>query len=334
MNFAELPRPAFAFDWQVIDECEGCNGDGVIQRGEAVTLLLDVTNTGSGPALDSFATIKNGADANVFIEKGRFKIGELAVGQTKTARFQLEVKKGYKGETFPLKLAIIDEPLEEFVAEKMQVPVSDVPLTTLEPKKGLVRLENKVELLATPEVNGRTVARVSQPVVVSSVAAAKGFVKVELEQGRSAFVRAADAREAKAGKATGPKGLDLVVARQPPQIRLDVDASSGGLVANGDKFTLSGAVTDASGLLDVYVLVNDQKVFFKGADLKSADPKSMKFSTDFTLKEGNNTVLIVARETPDFASRRMLVIRRRPEVMAQKVATPTQQTPATPGQMQ
>jgi carboxyl-terminal processing protease len=333
LNFAELPRPAFAFDWQVLDQCEGCNGDGVIQRGEAVTLLLDVTNTGSGAALDSFATIKNGADANIFIEKGRFKIGELAVGQTKTARFQLEVKKGYKGESFPLKLAIIDEPLEEFVAEKMQVPVSDVALTQLEPKSGLVRLDSKVELLATPEPNGRTVARVAQPAVLPAVAAAKGFVKVELEKDRYAFVRDSDAREVKAGKPTGLKGVDMVVSRQPPQIRLDVDASTGGLVASGDKFTLSGMVTDASALLDVYVLVNDQKVFFKGVDPKGTEPKSMKFSTDFTLKEGNNTVVVVARETPDFASRRMLVIRRRPEVMAQKVATPTQ-APTTPGQVQ
>ena len=37
------------------------------------------------------------------------------------------MKKGYKGETFPLKLAIIDEPLEEFVTEKLEMPVSDAP---------------------------------------------------------------------------------------------------------------------------------------------------------------------------------------------------------------
>ncbi|HYX93287.1 MAG TPA: hypothetical protein VE782_17095, partial [Myxococcaceae bacterium] len=44
----------------------------------------------------------------------------------------------------------------------------------------------------------------------------------------------------------------------------------------------------------------------------------VKFSTDFPLKEGNNTVTVVARESEDFASRRTLVIRRRPAAVAQQ----------------
>lgn len=326
LSFVELPRPAFAFDWQVLDTCDTCNGDGVIQRGENVTVLLDVTNTGSGPALDSFAQIKNGADANIFIEKGRFKLGGLAVGETKTARFQLEVKKGYKGENFPLKLAILDEPLEEFVTEKLLLPVSDEAVAKLEPKKGLLRLNAKAELLATPQANARVVGRATQQSVLRATAATQGFYKVELDDERTAFVRATDAREVRTGKVTGLKGVELLAERQPPRISLDLDPSSGGLVANGDKFTLSGAVSDATGLLDVYILVNDQKVFFKGVDTKNAkagEPHTLKFSTDFTLKEGNNNVLIVARETPDFASRRTLVIRRRPAAVAQQVASPT-----------
>ena len=61
----------------------------------------------------------------------------------------------------------------------------------------------------------------------------------------------------------------------------------------------------------MYVLVNDQKVFFKGVDPK-VDPHQLKFTTDFPLKEGNNNVLVVAREDAEFASRKTLVIRRRP----------------------
>src|SRR5918996_1469252 len=93
LNFVELRRPAFAFGWQINDRCKECNGDGVAQRGEQIELVLDVKNTGPGKALDSFAQIKNAADENIFIEKGRFKLGELEPGETKSARFILEVKK-------------------------------------------------------------------------------------------------------------------------------------------------------------------------------------------------------------------------------------------------
>ncbi|WP_141329490.1 MXAN_5808 family serine peptidase [Myxococcus sp. AB025B] len=323
LNFAELPRPSFAFNWQVIDDCAACNGDGVVQRGESVAVLLDVTNVGPGTALDSFTQIKNGGDANIFIEKGRFKLGELKSGETKSARFQVEVKKGYKGDTFPLKLAIIDEPLEEFVMEKMELPVKDAAVATMEPKKGSVRIAEKVELFGSPVENARPVAKLNAAAVLPVEASTKGFLRVELEKNRFAFVRTQDAREVKAGKPVAPK-MAWTTTRRPPDIKLDADPSSGGLVANGEKFTLSGVVTDPNGLLDVYVLVNDQKVFFKGVDPAKGEPNTLKFSTEFTLKEGNNNVLVVARESTDFASRRTLVIRRRPAEVAQTVPAPGQ----------
>ncbi len=133
----------------MLDNCSKCNGDGQVQRGEEVELLIDVTNIGTGKALDSFASIKNGADSNIFIEKGRFKLGELAPGETRSARFQLEVKKGYQGADFPLKLAIIDEPLEEFTAEKLVVPVSDKG-TAGRREEGLRRRESEGAAVRLP----------------------------------------------------------------------------------------------------------------------------------------------------------------------------------------
>ncbi len=323
LAFVELPRPAFAFNWQVLDDCQACNGDGVPQRGESVTVLLDVTNSGTGTALDSFAQIKNAGDPNVFIEKGRFKLGEIAPGETKSARFQLEVKKGYKGETFPLKLAIIDEPLEEFVTEKLELPVSELPAAVLEPSKDLVRVAEKAELLGAPLEDARPVARMGSQAVLPAVAVTKGFYKVTLEEGRSAFVRTSEAKTVRGGKASPPKKLDWLTTLAPPDIRLDVDPSQGGVMATGERFTLSGVVTDPNGLLDVYVLVNDQKVYFKAVDPKGEEPLKLKFTTDFALKEGNNNILVVARESTDFASRKTLVVRRRPEAVAQKLAAPT-----------
>ena len=51
----------------------------------------------------------------------------------------------------------------------------------------------------------------------------------------------------------------------------------------------------------------------------------MKFTTDFALKEGENYVLVVARQTQDYASRKALVIRRRPAAVAQALAHSSQE---------
>ncbi len=317
LNFVELPRPVFAYSWQVIDNCSHCNGDGQVQRGEEVELVIDVKNTGAGKALDSFAQIKNAADQNIFIEKGRFKLGDLSPGESKTARFQLEVKKAYRGETFPLKLAIVDEPLEEFSTEKLQIPVTDEG-PQVEARKGFIKVADKAALLNAPA--GKEIARLPKGGVFTELGKVGEAYKVELDKGRFAFVRAADGREQRTGKLSTAKDMEVLAFREPPQITLSSDPAQGGIVVDGDRFALSGTVTNPRSLLDMYVLVNDQKVFFKSAGKEEAENGRIKFSTDFALKEGNNTVLVVARESQDFASRKTLVVRRRPPAMAQKSA--------------
>jgi len=318
VNFGELPRPAFALDWQLVDDCTQCNGDGVAQRGESVTLLVDVTNQGTGKALDAVGSIKNAADQNIFIEKGRFHLGEIAPGETKTARFQLEVKKGYVGDTFPLKLAIIDESLEEFSTERLNLPLSDKAYP-VEARKGSVRLEAGTQVLAGPDERAPAMAKVRKAGVLPVLGRVNGLTKVETEKGRFGFVRTTDARDARNARAAAPE-LVALPYREPPQIVLQVDQSQGGVVAPTDRFTLSGTVNEPKGLLDMYVLVNDQKVFFRTSDSPKNEPTKLKFSADFPLKEGANSVMVVARQTQDFASRKVLIIRRRPAAVAQALA--------------
>jgi carboxyl-terminal processing protease len=148
------------------------------------------------------------------------------------------------------------------------------------------------------------------------------WMKVDAGDNRPLFVRATDAKDVKGAKPTGIKDVQWQPMRDPPKIELAADASAGGIVADGDKYTLSGTVSSSKTLLDVYVLVNDQKVYFKSANDAEAGPNGgvkVKFQADVPLKEGNNNILVVARETADFASRKSLVVRRRPAAIAQKL---------------
>ncbi len=324
LSFVEAARPSFAFDWQIIDDCAQCNGDGLVQRGEHVSLLLDVKNVGEGKALDSFAQIKNVVDPNVFIEKGRFKLGSMAPGETKTARFQLEVKKGYSGSSFPLKLAIIDEPLEEFSTEKLQLQVGDAA-APVESRKGTLKAPEKTELFDSPQADAKEIAVLPKGGLLNALGTVGAFFKVEIDKDRFAFVRQSDVKEARgaaAGKTISSKEVEYVAFRVPPRITLNVEPSQGGTVVNAEKFTLTGTVTNVKTLLDMYILVNDKKVFFKSASPAESSQAKLRFTTDFSLKEGNNYVLVVARESPEFAGRRTLVIRRRPAAVAQKLSKP------------
>jgi len=63
--------------------------------------------------------------------------------------------------------------------------------------------------------------------------------------------------------------------------------------------------------------VNDQKVFFKVVpEGKIGD---IAFEADVSLKPGNNTVTVVAREDEEFQTRRSLIVHRtRPAEVAQQ----------------
>ncbi len=317
LTIVEFARPQFAYTWSIVDDCAACNGDGLVQRGETIALMLDVTNVGTGKALDVFSSVRNASDANIFIEKGRFKLGELNPGETKSSRFVLEVKKGFKESEFGLRYAVIDEPLEEFTADKLMIPVAaDAPSVTFEPSKAVSRLADKAEIFASVDAR-RPLAKLPKGAVVTELARGGSMARIEWEKDRFVFARVSDLRDAKGQKPAPAKDAVWTHFRTPAQISLNVDPSQGGAAVDGDKFTLSSVVVDPE-LLDVFVLVNDQKVFFKGAGPE--DGGKVKFSTEFPLKEGNNLVTIVARETQDFATRRSIVIRRRPPAVAQKLS--------------
>jgi carboxyl-terminal processing protease len=316
----ELPRPLFAFTWQADDEAKG-DGDGLIQKGEEIVLRVDVKNVGTGPSGDkTFLSIKNLADDKIFIKKGRTVLGSIPAGETRSALLEIEVKKGLKLDTFPLRITVVDEKLEEFVSEKVEIPVAP-PSPARQPATGAV----KVVALLAPVRSGAAagsapLAEAARGAVLPVTARIGNFYKVEWEKGRFGFVSADDVQPAK-GKREG--SVTRVWQREPPRIVLSPDPSRGATVVEGEKFHLAGTASVPEGspstrIRDVFIFVNDQKVYFKVVpEGKTGD---IPFVADVPLKPGNNTVTVVAREDEEFQSRRSLIVHRREpaEVARQK----------------
>ncbi len=316
VNVAELPKPRFAYSWQIVTRAGG--GDGIAHPGEKLNLVVDVKNLGPGASTDStFASIKNKGNEKIFIEKGRQKLGELAAGASTEAVFELELKEGYTESTMPIQLLVFDEKLEEIVVEKLDLPVAADPMLKL-PAKGVLTTKAEIPILAAPRDGAPILATAGAGAALSVDARFGGFARVEWKKGRMGFVQVG------AGQTVAPKGkvaLDAVapaLARIPPDIHLDVDTSSGGIAVVGDRYTLNGSVSNAK-LRDVYVFVNDQKVFFAPG---ASDGSPLRFSAAFPLKEGANHVVVVARDTNEVTSRRAVSVLRRRAEIARKVDAP------------
>ena len=125
--------------------------------------------------------------------------------------------------------------------------------------------------------------------------------------------------------------------RDPPRIAFTPDPAKGAPVIDGESLRIAGVATitpslDASvRLRDLFIFVNEQKVFFK-VQSESGTASRLEFATDVPLKPGNNSIRVFAREDEEFYSVRSLVVYRRPPpaiaTEANRAAKPEERTNA------
>ncbi|HYV64726.1 MAG TPA: MXAN_5808 family serine peptidase, partial [Myxococcales bacterium] len=321
-DIQELPRPSFAWSWQL----SGAGSpDGLLHKGEPVELVLDVKNIGQGKAYDAFAALKNLSEEKINVKKGRTKLGPIPPGETRSATFILEPKKGLDEEPVSVRLELGDKETWEISKEKLSLPVgAQVPSS---PSVAAVRVQVDTNVLSAAVEAADKLASVKKGSVLAAKGKVGSFYRVEWQKGRYGFLPAAAAKEApKSAKPSLGKVVSLT-QREPPYIKLtNVDPSRGGVEVDSDRLTLTGVAGDPSGMRDLQIFVqheNDyRKVFFRtarkpGQPQTISGPNQLDFSAELPLKPGNSTVYLIAREDDDLQAQRTLVIHRKQPAVAQ-----------------
>ncbi|HUT78562.1 MAG TPA: MXAN_5808 family serine peptidase, partial [Polyangia bacterium] len=113
LEVTALERPRFAYAVQVSDTANG-NGDGRIQVGERVELVVDIENTGRGNSLSTFATLRSLSGNEVFLRRGREQLEELPAGERRQVRFEFEIKPGFAEQQARFELAVMDVSLRVY----------------------------------------------------------------------------------------------------------------------------------------------------------------------------------------------------------------------------
>jgi carboxyl-terminal processing protease len=325
-DIQELPRPSFAWGWQLTGPG---NADGLLHKGEQVELVLDVKNIGQGKAYDAFAALKNLSEEKINVKKGRTKLGPIAPGETRTATFILEPKKGLDEAPVSVRLELGDKETWEIEKEKLLLPVG-APLA-LSPSAAAVRVQVDTNVLSAAVEAADKLASVKKGTVLATKGKVGSFYRVEWQKGRVGFLPAAAAKDApRSAKPTLAKVVALT-QREPPYIKLtNVDPSRGGVEVDSDRLTLTGIAGDSSGMRDLQIFVqheNDyRKVFFRtarkaGQSQSISGPNVLDFSAELPLKPGNSTVYLIAREDDDLQAQRTLVIHRKQPAVAQAQKT-------------
>ncbi|MBI3074259.1 MAG: PDZ domain-containing protein [Deltaproteobacteria bacterium] len=305
IDISGLPRPLFAFSTRVVD-APGGNGDGLVQAGETIDLVLSVKNIGDGKAFETHATFKNLNGRGVDLKAGQARLDNLAPGEIRDVRFKFAVRDAQTG---PLKfeVTVADLTLREYISEKISLPFAGEatgkkPATVNE----MVRVDaESVEVREGASKGTRVVGTLAKGDVVASFQLEGLYRQVAVGKEARGWVLESTVKAAPGAEAA--YNFAPFFQRQPPKIEATVAQND--LSTTADKVRLTGTASDDRKIRDIYIMSNEKKVFYAAA--KADSPKSLTFDTMVPLKKGRNRVLIVARESEELTSRRVLMIIRR-----------------------
>src|SRR5262249_8806132 len=313
-----LPRPQFAYAYQLVDDSG--NGDGLLQTGESARLHVPVKNRGRGPGLMTTAILKNDSGNGIIVNKGRFELKQLPVGESRTVDFTFDVRKDFQPKEAVLELSVIDGELREIVNEKLKFPIA-APSAGPAPAKGVVHVSrNQVEIGESADSEAPIVAMAKKGAGLPLTGKIGGWLRVEIEPGRPGFVPQASVTTG-GGTATANAVTPLWQVT-PPTLALNVPTHE----TTGERFQLSGSAADDNHLEDVFVLVSNRdskiegkKVFYLSNRGKKGGNK-LDFTAQVPLWPGNNLITVVARESNEVkAVQNVFVLRNTSQVRTSSV---------------
>ncbi|MHC4197328.1 MAG: hypothetical protein ACYSRP_05375, partial [Planctomycetota bacterium] len=289
-------RPQFAYSYQITEsdsDGSALNDDGLIQKGERINLLVTVKNVGEGKSTKNVLTLRELSDKEVFVEEGSQELGELAPGESKTATLRFHVRDTVESNEFTMDLMITDLTFGTYLTNKLTFPIlesKDSP-SLVNVSKELLVMRDKTPVYGGRSVDSPIMTLLDEGSVFTADSWVPGWYRVELSNGGHGWVTARDVAETDASSPGAVKPV-LYVQHAPPVIDVERPSSPSHTL----RTVISGDVWDVDGIKHLYVLVNTDKVYLNiPKDAKNI--KNLHFKAEIPLKEGPNTVTIVARDT-------------------------------------
>ncbi len=309
-----LNKPVFALNYQIVDDgtfnSEG-NGNSLIEKGEKIALILSTKNIGLGTSKENLSALKNESGQGILLIRGRNPLGELKPGDIKTSGFLFEVRDYYDKYNIDLNLTVYDSIFREYITETLKLKVW---LNPPKPKKLFNIVTPKtdhIRIFSSPYKDSPVMATLKKSAVLKSTAYVPNYYKVSLSNTRSGWVLSSKVKNAKAQPTDKPdRFIKYTMRKIPPQIIL-VGQKRIPLSTKEEYLNIRGILNDDNSLKDMFVLVNNKKVFYKSLYSKNSPMKKGSFEIKIKLDEGINALTFVARDNEDLTGKKRYYITRK-----------------------
>lgn len=320
-----VDRPQFGYSF-VVDDSDRGDGDGRVEAGEGVDFQILVHNEGPGDADEVNVRLKSAARENLFLERGRVNIGPLKSGETKAAtlRFRVRAHQSMDGR-LPLEVTLYDAGTGEWLEDRFTLQAEPRKKDKNRALRGGLRFKQATLLRAWASPNADVLAEAPKGFRAELLGRVGGHYRLRLPSGAVAFAPRRQARVARHRSKRGKGEVRYFARRRPPRIVTRGNLS--GSVVRQASVGLEGEVVGRD-LRDMYVLLNDEKVYFArgpgkalprppkaGARWRAPDEARVRlpFRVPLNLNEGLNKVVIVARLNGKVMSHQSFYIARHPE---------------------
>ncbi|TVM02952.1 MAG: hypothetical protein CV087_07695 [Candidatus Brocadia sp. WS118] len=306
-----LPRPLFAYSYQILDivkDSSKNNGDGLIQRGEDIEVLISVKNIGEGAAEKNVISVRDLSNKEVFVKNGRAEIGSLNPGERKEAVLSFFIKETVLADKFSMDMIISDMIFGSFLTNKLTFPIVANRPKIVQTSGFLKVGRNYTPLYGGLSFDSPVLSMMKEGTILTANAKNSDWFRVTLPNNRHGWVSAKDVVKLNDAQHE-PATLEPLLQRVPPTITLNQTLSK--MLLGNDQLTLSAVIEDDIRVKHAYILINNDKVFFKSNKIPTLkELNKFEINTSLPLKEGPNVVTIVARDDHDLVTTKSFVATR------------------------
>jgi WD40 repeat protein/uncharacterized caspase-like protein/uncharacterized protein YgiM (DUF1202 family) len=180
------PRPRLAYNYQILDNGTGQsvgNGDGRIQKGEAIDLLLTIKNVGKVPAKDTWVELTNQEGQHLDIRPQIIRFGQLEPDDTKQARISFTVWPDYPKQELGFGLFIKEKTQNVFLNEKVDLVVDTRPPQQIIATNKMVKVtQDRASLLSGAGVESSVIATVGKAQSLSVTGELGDWYRIQLSE--------------------------------------------------------------------------------------------------------------------------------------------------------
>ena len=325
LSLKGLPRPRFAYTLQIVDNGSGSsvgNGDGRIQKGEAVDLLVTVKNVGAVPAQHTTIELSIPPTQTLKLTKPVLEFGSLKPDESKQATANLFVGRDAKIEQLPIRLYIRERSSNITLDEIQQVAIDHHTAPQIVAMNKLVAIESasaKIHSGAGGETS--IIASGSHGQGLAVTGELGDWYRVRISPTESGWVAKADVKESvESVKGEMPvpsiSGQPVVKLFQnaPPVIALA--APSDNTEVTVERINLAGAAASEKGVARVEIRLNGQLIMqreSRGIAVKPDGPEvltNLEFAERLVLREGKNQIIVTAIDRDNLSATRTLNVTR------------------------